>query len=57
MIGRDSLQLVAYRDSTGERLWQVDVQTGVIAPPVTFTAGGEQYVAVVAGWGSVSALA
>jgi len=33
------------------------VQTGVIAAPVTYSIKGEQYVAVLAGWGGVWALA
>jgi alcohol dehydrogenase (cytochrome c)/quinohemoprotein ethanol dehydrogenase len=32
------------------------VQSGITAPPVTYSIDGEQYIAVVAGWGSVSAL-
>jgi mono/diheme cytochrome c family protein len=41
--------LVAYRATDGERLWSAPAQTGVVAAPVTFELGGEQYVAVVAG--------
>ncbi|MGQ9424979.1 PQQ-dependent dehydrogenase, methanol/ethanol family [Gilvimarinus sp. F26214L] len=44
-------QLVAYRADTGEELWSAPAQTGVVAPPVTYTIDGEQYVTVVAGWG------
>ncbi|MEO0412201.1 MAG: PQQ-dependent dehydrogenase, methanol/ethanol family [Pseudomonadota bacterium] len=47
----------AYDDRTGEVLWSMDAQTGVVAPPVTFDVGGEQYVAVVAGWGGTMPLA
>jgi len=47
----------AYRADNGEELWSMDAQTGVIAPPVTFTVDGEQYVTVVAGWGGAFALA
>jgi quinohemoprotein ethanol dehydrogenase len=47
-------QLAAYNATTGERLWSIPTQTGVLAPPVTYTVDGEQYVAVVAGWGAVS---
>jgi alcohol dehydrogenase (cytochrome c) len=36
---------------TGQVVWQFQTGTGVVAPPVTWTEGGEQYVAVVAGWG------
>jgi alcohol dehydrogenase (cytochrome c)/quinohemoprotein ethanol dehydrogenase len=47
----------AYRADTGEKLWSFDAQTGVIAGPVTYTVNGEQYVAVLAGWGGVLPLA
>lgn len=43
----------AYRADTGEKLWSSSAQTGVIAAPVTYTVNGEQYVAVLAGWGGV----
>jgi mono/diheme cytochrome c family protein len=54
--GNADSEFVAYRATDGERLWTVDVQSGITAPPVTYTVDGEQYVAVLAGWGSVSAL-
>lgn len=44
-------QLVAYRADSGETLWSAPAQTGVVAPPITYTIDGEQYVTVVAGWG------
>ncbi|MGA7295166.1 MAG: PQQ-dependent dehydrogenase, methanol/ethanol family [Terriglobales bacterium] len=43
----------AYRADTGEKMWSFDAQTGVMAGPVTYTVNGEQYVAVLAGWGGV----
>jgi len=43
----------AYRADTGEKVWSFDAQTGVIAGPVTYTVKGEQYLAVLAGWGGV----
>jgi quinohemoprotein ethanol dehydrogenase len=45
-----SLEFAAYRSDTGERMWGQGAQTGVLAGPSTFTAAGEQYVAVVAGY-------
>ena len=54
--GNADSEFVAYRATDGERLWTTDVQSGITAPPVTYTVNGEQYVAVLAGWGSVSAL-
>jgi quinohemoprotein ethanol dehydrogenase len=47
----------AYRADTGTRLWSFAAQTGVMAGPVTYTVNGEQYVAVLAGWGGVFPLA
>ncbi len=44
-------QLVAYAADTGEQLWSAPTQTGTVAPPVTYSIDGEQYVTVVAGWG------
>jgi quinohemoprotein ethanol dehydrogenase len=47
----------AYRADNGEKLWSSPAQTGVMAGPVTYEAGGKQYVAVLAGWGGVFPLA
>ena len=46
-------ELVAYNAATGERLWSVKTQTGVLAPPITYSIDGEQHVAVVVGWGAI----
>ena len=42
---------------TGKELWSFDAQRGVVAGPVTFRAGGEQYVAVMAGYGGSMGMA
>jgi alcohol dehydrogenase (cytochrome c) len=36
---------------TGKVLWQFQTGSGVVAPPITWTQDGEQYVSVVSGWG------
>ena len=41
----------AYSADKGEKLWSFPAQTGVIAAPMSFSAGGEQFVAILAGWG------
>ena len=41
----------AYRADTGERLWQADVQNGVMAAPISYQVGGENYVTVMVGRG------
>lgn len=47
----------AYSAKDGKELWSFPAQTGVVAAPVTFKAGNDQYVAVLAGWGGVWPLA
>ena len=47
----------AYNAASGEKLWSFPAQTGVVAPPITYTVDGEQYVAVLAGWGGAYSLA
>lgn len=49
--GNSAGRFVAYQADTGEELWSTAAYTGIIAPPVTYEVDGEQYVAVVAGWG------
>jgi alcohol dehydrogenase (cytochrome c) len=46
--------LVAYDDTTLDPLWKVNVGTGFNAPPMTFEAGGRQYVAILTGLSRVS---
>ncbi len=46
----------AYAAKDGRKLWSFAAQTGVVAPPITYTVDGEQYVAVLAGWGGAYAL-
>ena len=36
---------------TGKIVWEFQTGSGVVAPPVTWMQGGEQYVSVVSGWG------
>jgi PQQ-dependent dehydrogenase (methanol/ethanol family) len=47
----------AYRADSGAKLWSFAAQTGVMAGPVTYEVKGEQYVAVLGGWGGVFPLA
>jgi quinohemoprotein ethanol dehydrogenase len=47
----------AYAANDGKLLWSFPAQTGVVAAPVTYRIGKEQYVAVLAGWGGVWSLA
>jgi quinohemoprotein ethanol dehydrogenase len=46
-------EFVAYDAATGERLWSFPAQSGIVAPPITYSVDGRQYVSVVVGWGGV----
>ena len=43
--------LKAINATTGAEVWQFQTGSGVIAPPITWDDNGEQYIAVVSGWG------
>lgn len=47
---------VAYDSATGKNLWSFEAQTGVVAAPMTYSIDGQQYVAVLAGWGGAWAI-
>jgi quinohemoprotein ethanol dehydrogenase len=46
----------AYRATDGKPLWEAPAGTGIVAAPVSYELDGEQYVAVMAGWGGTFAL-
>ncbi len=49
-------EFVAYEASSGRKLWTYAAQEGIVAPPITYAVGSDQYVLVAAGWGGVFAL-
>jgi quinohemoprotein ethanol dehydrogenase len=55
--GTGSGQFEAFRASTGEKMWSASTQSGITAGPISYTVNGEQYVAILAGWGGVMPLA
>jgi PQQ-dependent dehydrogenase (methanol/ethanol family) len=54
--GRADGMFRAYRATDGELLWEFDAVTGIAAPPITYAVDGEQYVAVLSGWGGPEVL-
>ncbi|WP_084420860.1 PQQ-dependent dehydrogenase, methanol/ethanol family [Henriciella litoralis] len=54
--GTASGEFRAYDAATGDQLWSYPIQTGAIAAPMTYEIDGEQYVAIVTGWGGVYGL-
>lgn len=55
--GNAAGEFAAYAAADGKKLWSFPAQTGIVAPPMSYELGGQQYVAVLAGWGGVWALA
>ena len=43
----------AYAADTGKQLWTFPAYSGIRAAPMTYSIDGEQYVAVLVGWGGV----
>jgi quinohemoprotein ethanol dehydrogenase len=55
--GRADGQLAAYRATDGEKVWEFDAATGIMAPPITYLVDGVQHVSVMVGWGGPEGLA
>jgi alcohol dehydrogenase (cytochrome c)/quinohemoprotein ethanol dehydrogenase len=41
----------AYHAVTGATLWSYAAQGGIVAPPIAYAIGEQQYISVVVGWG------
>jgi PQQ-dependent dehydrogenase (methanol/ethanol family) len=54
--GNTTGAFVAYSAHDGKPLWSFDGQSGIVAPPVTYKIGGDQFVAVLTGPGGAYAL-
>ena len=50
-FGTATGKFLALDAADGAELLRLDVGTGIIASPITYSANGVQYVAVMAGWG------
>lgn len=46
----------AYDATTGKRLWRFNAGLGIISAPISFAAGGRQYVSVLVGYGGSSSM-
>jgi quinohemoprotein ethanol dehydrogenase len=49
-------KLKAFTADKGESVWEYPVQTGTVAPPISYEIDGEQYISVNVGWGGAYAL-
>jgi quinohemoprotein ethanol dehydrogenase len=44
---------IAFSADKGNKLWSFAAQSGIIAAPMSYAVDGEQYVAIMVGWGGV----
>lgn len=49
--GTNDRKMHAFDAQTGKLLWEFPTNSGILAPPTTFTVDGKQYVAILTGWG------
>jgi quinohemoprotein ethanol dehydrogenase len=54
--GRGDGHFAAFTADGGDKVWEVDLGNGILAPPVTYEIRGRQYLSVLVGWGSTSGL-
>jgi alcohol dehydrogenase (cytochrome c) len=52
--GTSDRKFHAFDATTGKLLWEFPTNSGIVAPPTSFTFEGKQYVAVESGWGGDS---
>lgn len=45
-----------YRADNGQKLWSMNAQSAMMGGPISYEVDGEQYIAVVSGWGSAFSL-
>ncbi|MEH2624088.1 quinohemoprotein ethanol dehydrogenase [Bradyrhizobium sp. AZCC 1719] len=50
-------RFIAYNATTGEKLWETPVGSGVVAAASTYLIDGKQYVSIAVGWGGVFGIA
>ena len=51
--GTSDRRLLAVSADKGKLLWEAPTQSSIIAAPISYELDGEQYIAVLAGWGGV----
>ena len=49
--GTNDRKLHAFDATSGKLLWEFPTNSGILAPPSSFTIDGKQYIAVQSGWG------
>ena len=49
-------EFVAFDGDSGEKLWSYNLESGILAPPVTYMVDGVQYISIAVGWGGIMGL-
>ena len=52
--GTNDRHFHAFDAASGKLLWEFPANSGILAPPSSFTIDGKQYIAVLTGWGGDS---
>lgn len=57
LLQGDAAGMFTIRDvKDGKELWNFDIRSGAIAPPITYLVDGEQYLTILVGWGGASGI-
>ena len=51
--GTGTGDFVAYDAATGNKLWSIPLGSGIVAPPISYSIRGVQYISVAVGWGGI----
>lgn len=51
--GNGTGEFVAYDAASGKKLWSMPLGSGIVAPPITYSVRGVQYVSIAVGWGGI----
>ncbi len=51
--GNGTGDFAAYDATSGKKLWSMPMGSGIVAPPISYSVKGVQYVSVAVGWGGI----